>query len=222
MILLGVFWFVFVVIVFWGCFFFWQKVKMAEALVRCGVCNSVATEYCKPCLLILCEGCAKGHSFYSGQHDIVPYWEINVPTFPTICSRHKKYSCTTYCKDCKIPVCKKCSSRKKEHKKHNLISIEVLSKVKEENDTLEKRNSAQPNIEMKESFVDEDAYVNTTFRSLDMTSTEKQISESIKMSYVDKGEIFKVIEETETPLSGNEPENIKKVTIRFLCPLIIT
>lgn len=80
----------------------------------------------------------------------------------------------------------------------------------------------RPNIEMKESFVDEDAYVNTTFRSLDITSTEKQISESIKMSYVDKGEISKVFEENEIPLSGNEPENIKKVTIRFLCPVIIT
>lgn len=183
---------------------------MAEAVVRCGVCDSVATEYCKPCLLILCEGCAKGHPFYSGQHDIVPYWEINVPTFPTICSRHKKYSCTTYCKDCKIPVCKKCSSRKNEHKKHNLISIEDLSKIKEANESLEKRNSIRPNIEMKESSAD------------DITSTEKQISESIKMSYVDKGEIFKVFEETETPLSGNEPEKIKKVTIRFLCPVIIT
>lgn len=42
------------------------------------------------------------------------------------------------------------------------------------------------------------------------------------MSYVDKGEIFKVFEEPETPLSGNEPENIKKVTIRFLCPVIMT
>nr|XP_034320498.1 tyrosine-protein kinase Fer [Crassostrea gigas] len=171
---------------------------MAEAVVRCGVCDSVATDYCKPCLLILCEGCAKGHSFYSGQHDIVPYWEINVPTFPTICSRHKKYLCTTYCKDCKIPVCKKCSSRKNEHKKHNLISIEDLSKIKEANESLEKRNSMRPNIEMKESSAD------------DITSTEKQISESIKMSYVDKGDIFKVFEETETPLSGNEPENIKK------------
>lgn len=55
-----------------------------------------------------------------------------------------------------------------------------------------------------------------------MTSTEKQISESIKMSYGDKGDIFKVFEETEIPLSGNEPENIKKVTIRLLCPVIIT
>lgn len=80
----------------------------------------------------------------------------------------------------------------------------------------------RPNIEMKESFVDEDAYVKTAFSSLDIASTEKQISESIKMSYVDKGDIFKIFEETETPVSRNEPENIKKVTIRFLCPVIIT
>lgn len=189
---------------------------MAEAVVRCSVCDSVATEYCKPCLLILCEGCAKGHSFYSGQHDIEPYWEINVPTSPTICSRHKKYLCTTYCKDCKLPVCKKCSSRKREHKKHNLISIEDLSKLNKANDTLEKKNSVRPNVEIKESFVDEEAYVNTRFSSLDMTSTETQIRESIKMSYVDKGEILKVFEETELPLSGIEPENIKKVTRSFV------
>lgn len=185
---------------------------MAEAVVRCGVCDSVATEYCKPCLLILCEGCANGHSFFSGQHDIVSYWEINVPTSSTICSTHKKYSCTAYCKDCKIPVCKKCSSRKHEHKKHNLISIEDLSKVNEANDTLEKRNSVRPNVQMKESFVDEEAYMNTRFSSLEMTSTEKQIRESIKMSYVDKGEILKVFEETELSLSENEPKNIRKVT----------
>lgn len=80
----------------------------------------------------------------------------------------------------------------------------------------------RPNIEMKESSADEETYVKTAFSSLDIASTEKQISESIKMSYVDKGDIFKIFDETETPLSGNEPENIKKVTIRFLCPLIIT
>lgn len=154
---------------------------MAEAVVRCGVCDSVATEYCKPCLLILCEGCAKGHSFYSGQHDIEPYWEINVPTSPT-----------------------------------NLISIEDLSKLNKANDTLEKKNSVRPNVEIKESFVDEEAYVNTRFSSLDMTSTKTQIRESIKMSYVDKGEILKVFEETELPLSGIEPENIKKVTRSFV------
>lgn len=49
-----------------------------------------------------------------------------------------------------------------------------------------------------------------------MTSTETQIRESIKMSYVDKGEILKVFEETELPLSGIEPENIKKVTRSFV------
>lgn len=74
----------------------------------------------------------------------------------------------------------------------------------------------RPNVEIKKSFVDEEAYVNTRFSSLDMTSTETQIRESIKMSYVDKGEILKVFEETELPLSGIEPENIKKVTRSFV------
>lgn len=74
---------------------------------------------------------------------------------------------------------------------------------------------------MKEFFVDEDVYVNIIFRFLDMIFIEKQISESIKMSYVDKGEIFKVFEEIEIFLLGNELEKIKKVIIRFLCLVII-
>lgn len=41
------------------------------------------------------------------------------------------------------------------------------------------------------------------------------------MSYVDKGEIFKVFEEIEIFLLGNELENIKKVIIRFLSLFII-
>lgn len=41
------------------------------------------------------------------------------------------------------------------------------------------------------------------------------------MSYVDKGEIFKVFEEIEIFLLGNELENIKKVIIGLLCLVII-
>lgn len=41
------------------------------------------------------------------------------------------------------------------------------------------------------------------------------------MSYVDKGDIFKIFEEIEILILGNELENIRKVIIGFLCLVII-
>ena len=95
--------------------------KVGLHYTECGICRQNVKYFCFPCDLNLCEGCREKHLLddTSRSHDVRMYRETYPTLFPEHCDRHtkKKYIYTKYCRECLVPLCKKCA-RGHSHRGH--------------------------------------------------------------------------------------------------------
>ena len=80
-----------------------------QDVIRCDLCETpVPTKHCDNCHIHLCEACVGKHlSDQSKDHYIVPFKERgSIPECPC----HSRKTCTIFCKDCNVPICRICSS----------------------------------------------------------------------------------------------------------------
>nr|XP_022299113.1 E3 ubiquitin-protein ligase TRIM71-like [Crassostrea virginica]XP_022299114.1 E3 ubiquitin-protein ligase TRIM71-like [Crassostrea virginica] len=93
-----------------------------QDVIRCDLCETpVPPKHCDICHIHLCEACVEKHlSDQSKDHYIVPFKQRgSIPK----CPNHSTKTCTIFCKDCNVSICKICSSfgEHAEHKTEDLL-----------------------------------------------------------------------------------------------------
>ena len=93
----------------------------------CGTenCQENGQFYCNACHRLLCEQCRDGHlkDLKTKDHDIVinRYRKHKLPEEK--CELHQTRNDDMFCRECKTPLCSKCSTMK-EHKGHEFEDLE--------------------------------------------------------------------------------------------------
>nr|XP_022299116.1 E3 ubiquitin-protein ligase TRIM71-like [Crassostrea virginica] len=101
-----------------------------QDVIRCDLCETpVPPKHCELCHIHLCEACVNKHlSDQSKDHYIVPFKQRgSIPK----CPNHSTKTCTIFCKDCNVSICKICSSFG-EHAEHKTEDILKAMAEKEE------------------------------------------------------------------------------------------
>nr|XP_022340413.1 tripartite motif-containing protein 5-like isoform X2 [Crassostrea virginica] len=105
-----------------------EQAAMQHYLV-CGTedCQKNGQFYCNACHRPLCEQCRNEHqkSFRTKNHEIVLYRHRKHQLPVEICQDHPKRNVDMFCRECKTPICSKCSTMK-EHKGHEFDDLEDI------------------------------------------------------------------------------------------------
>ena len=95
----------------------------------CGTedCQENGQLYCNDCHRPLCEQCRDEHlkNPDTKSHEIVPYRYRKQRLPVEKCKHHPTRNIDIFCKECKIPLCSKCST-KDEHQGHKLDDLEEI------------------------------------------------------------------------------------------------
>ena len=91
-------------------------------------CRKSGQFYCNDCYIPLCEQCRDEHPKTSKtkSHEIVIYRYRKQQLHVEKCEPHPTRNVDMFCKECKAPLCSKCSTMK-EHKGHEFDDLEELS-----------------------------------------------------------------------------------------------
>nr|XP_022300238.1 uncharacterized protein LOC111108551 [Crassostrea virginica] len=116
-----------------------------QDVIRCDLCETpVPPKHCELCHIHLCEACVEKHlSDQSKDHYIVPFKQRgSIPK----CPNHSTKTCTIFCKDCNVSICKICSSfgEHAEHKTEDLLKAMAEKKELIRKDLQELENSIYP------------------------------------------------------------------------------
>nr|XP_022340409.1 uncharacterized protein LOC111135021 isoform X2 [Crassostrea virginica]XP_022340410.1 uncharacterized protein LOC111135021 isoform X2 [Crassostrea virginica] len=105
-----------------------EQAAMQHYLV-CGTedCQKNGQFYCNACHQPLCEQCKDEHqkSPSTKNHEIVLYRHRKHQLPLEICQDHPKRNVDIFCRECKTPICSKCSTMK-EHKGHEFDDLEDI------------------------------------------------------------------------------------------------
>ncbi|XP_078340203.1 uncharacterized protein LOC111107938 [Crassostrea virginica] len=116
-----------------------------QDVIRCDLCETpVPPKHCELCHIHLCEACVGKHlSDQSKDHYIVPFkLRGSIPK----CPNHSTKTCTIFCKDCNVSICKICSSfgEHAEHKTEDLLKAMAEKEELIRKDLQELENSIYP------------------------------------------------------------------------------
>ncbi|XP_078310235.1 uncharacterized protein LOC111135507 [Crassostrea virginica] len=105
-----------------------EQAAMQHYLV-CGTedCQQNGQFYCNDCHRPLCEQCREEHlkNLDTKTHEIVPYRYRKQRLPVEKCKHHPTRNIDIFCKECKIPLCSKCST-KDEHQGHKFDDLEDI------------------------------------------------------------------------------------------------
>nr|XP_022341351.1 protein PML-like [Crassostrea virginica] len=105
-----------------------EQAAMQHYLV-CGTedCQQNGQFYCNDCHRPLCEQCREEHlkNLDTKTHEIVPYRYRKQRLPVENCKHHPTRNIDIFCKECKIPLCSKCST-KDEHQGHKFDDLEDI------------------------------------------------------------------------------------------------
>ena len=95
----------------------------------CGTedCKENGQYYCNDCHLPLCEQCRNDHQKRPETkiHDVVPYRQRKHQLPVKKCQHHPTRNIDIFCKQCKMPICSKCSTMN-EHNGHQFDDLEEI------------------------------------------------------------------------------------------------
>uniref|UniRef100_A0A8B8B6T3 Tripartite motif-containing protein 3-like n=1 Tax=Crassostrea virginica TaxID=6565 RepID=A0A8B8B6T3_CRAVI len=116
-----------------------------QDVIRCNLCETpVPPKHCDICHIHLCEACVGKHlSDQSKDHYIVPFKQRgSIPK----CPNHSTKTCTIFCQDCNVSICKICSSfgEHAEHKTEDLLKAMAEKKELIRKDLQELEESIYP------------------------------------------------------------------------------
>ncbi|XP_078340463.1 uncharacterized protein LOC111107942 [Crassostrea virginica] len=116
-----------------------------QDVIRCDLCETpVPSKHCELCHIHLCEACVGKHlSDQSKDHYIMPF---NLRGSISKCPNHSTKTCTIFCKDCNVSICKICSSfgEHAEHEKEDLLKAMAEKKELIRKDLQELEKSIYP------------------------------------------------------------------------------
>ena len=122
----------------------WEHISLQD-VIRCDLCETpVPPKHCELCHIHLCEACVEKHlSDQSKDHYIVPFKQRG---FIPKCPNHSTKTCTIFCKDCNVSICKICSSfgEHVQHKKEDLLKAMAEKKELIRKDLQELEKSIYP------------------------------------------------------------------------------
>ena len=97
--------------------------------LSCGTedCKENGQYYCNDCHLPLCEQCRNDHEKRPETkiHDVVPYRQRKHQLPVKKCQHHPTRNIDIFCKQCKMPICSKCSTMN-EHNGHQFDDLEEI------------------------------------------------------------------------------------------------
>nr|XP_022341634.1 LOW QUALITY PROTEIN: tripartite motif-containing protein 45-like [Crassostrea virginica] len=191
-----------------------EQAAMQHYLV-CGTedCQKNGQFYCNDCHQPLCEECRDEHlkSPKTKIHEVVLYQYRNQQLPVEKCEIHPKRNVDMFCKECQIPLCSKCSTRK-DHHGH---TFDDLEEIYTEKYTLQQTEFSKiqkyflPTTEELKKNIDEDATeIKKIMESIrtSMKAEAKSLknlvdevtSENIEHTYIMEKSLLKMLKSQET------------------------
>ncbi|XP_061186840.1 E3 ubiquitin-protein ligase TRIM45-like [Saccostrea echinata] len=148
----------------------------AQDVVQCDICKNNVV-HCDVCFVKLCKVCVGEHfsKELSKAHKIVDFKDRKSTLIFPQCTNHSDSLCESFCKDCNIPLCRRCVISSDTHRNHQLSIISDIFRSR-------KDDIYKDFEELKETIIPTHQFIASSvhFRLRQLESIYKNIKRAIR------------------------------------------